>query len=326
MSTPWHEALLEAWIELASQPAVLREYRTKLVTTSAPINIFAALRAADNAPCLLLQASIPQTQFFELGGIRLYQARGQNGLLLVLSLEDVDRRDLFVALCADLIAASVGFDAESGLSAFLARLDAWRLFLRDRRSGLSREETVGLLGELVVLDEILKRDASLLPSWRAPNDGLHDFEIAGHALEVKTRLGGSSQLRISTLDQLDASGLRALNLVHVKLVETPQGVTVSSLASSIAGRLVDDAARRQFDNALLQRGLMPDDDTARMRPAVTTRSIDVYEVNDQFPRLAREMIPPAVIEASYVLSLSAIASFATDASRTLDAFAGRLAA
>ncbi len=323
MSAPWHQALLEAWTELAGQPAVLREYRTKLVTTSAPIDIFAALRAVDSAPCLLLQASIAPNQLFELGGIRLYQARGENGALLVLSLEDVDRRDLFVALCADLVAACVGYEATAGLIAFLARLDAWRLFLRDRRSGLSREETIGLLGELVVLEEILKRDASLVPSWRAPNDGLHDFEIGGHALEIKTRLGPSSQLWISTLDQLDASGLRALNLMHVKLVETPQGMTVSSLVSSIAGRLVDDAARRQFDNALLQRGLMPDDAAARGRPAVTTRGIDAYEVRDDFPRLLRDLIPPAVIDASYVLSLSAIGEFSIDAGRTLDAFCRR---
>jgi hypothetical protein len=62
------------------------------------------------------------------------------------------------------------------------------------------------MGELVVLRHLLRANPQLLSTWCSPDDGLHDFAGGGHAIEIKSTIGPAAGLRISNLDQLDASG------------------------------------------------------------------------------------------------------------------------
>jgi hypothetical protein len=318
--TAWLDALNDAWDELASTAPVARQYRTKLISKNVTLDLLAGMRAADNAPCLMLQTAPAPDALFELSGMRLSTVPDQAGTFLVLSLEDSARRDLFSMICADVVSAAAVADRADALDQFLSRLDAWRQFLRDRRSGLSRAETIGLIGELLVLELALDDDPTCLASWQSPSDGLHDFLINGHALEVKTGLGPASAITISRLDQLDTSGLRRLDLFHVKLIEIPNGRTLRDIIGAITYRLPDDAGRRAFENALLRRGLMPDDVTARTTPRVQQRAIDAYSILEDFPRLVRADVPVAIIEASYTLDVRAIASFGDDSAAVLVAF------
>jgi hypothetical protein len=248
--------------------------------------------------------------------MRLGVARDERGPLVVLSLEDRDQSDLFTTVCADAISASEG--SSQALSVFLDRLDAWRRFLRERRRGFSREETIGLIGELLVLAELISLDRSATNFWEAA-DGLHDFSREGHALEVKTSLGPSSQVRISRLDQLETTGLRRLDLLHVRLIESASGMTLGTIISGIMSRL-EERSRRAFENALLRRGLMPDDSAARSNPRVEIRAIEAYHVQEQFPRLIKSSVPQAVTDAQYSLDLRALASFSTAAPVVLHQF------
>jgi hypothetical protein len=317
----WLDVLNNAWDDLAQTAPVARQYRSKLISTEVPLNILAGMRASDSAPCLMLQTTPVPGALFELGGMRLSVVPDQSGSFLVLSLEDSSRRDLFATICADVVAAAAQAGTADALDQFLARLGAWRQFLRERRDGLSRSETVGLMGELLVLEQVLAANPNSLAVWQSPNDGLHDFLSNGHALEIKTGLGPSSSITISALDQLDTTGLRQLDLLHVRLVEAPNGRSLRDIIISISGILPDDGSRRGFDNALLRRGLMPDDDTARLTPKVQQRSIEAYSISETFPRLTRAAMPIAIAEATYTLDVRAIAAFAGDATAALDAFA-----
>jgi hypothetical protein len=318
--TAWLAALNEAWDELARTAPVARQYRTKLISTDVPLNVLAGMRASDDAPCLMLQTTPAPDALFELGGMRLSTAPDQSGLFLVLSLEDSSRRDLFSTICADVVAAAAQAGSADALEQFLARLDAWRQFLRDRQEGLSRSETIGLIGELLVLEQVLAASPYDLAAWQSPNDGLHDFQKDGHALEVKTGLGPASSITISALDQLDTTGLRQLNLLHVRLIEVPGGRCLRDIVAAISIVLRDDISRRTFENALLRRGLMPDDEAARLTPKIQQRSIEAYSVSDAFPRLIRAALPIAITEAIYTLEIRAISAFAADVTAVLDAF------
>jgi hypothetical protein len=318
--TRWLEALNAAWYELGQIAPVAREYRTKVIAAHAPLDVRAGMRAIDDAPCLILHTAAPPEALFELGGMRLNTVPDDPCPLLVLSLEDVSRRDLFSTICADVVAAAAVADRHEALHQFLARLSAWRQFLRDRRDGLSRSETIGLIGELVVLERLLADDPHCLSSWKSPTDGLHDFERNGHALEAKTGLGPSSRITISRLDQLATAGLRRLDLVHVRLIESPEGRSLRDIISTVSALLPDDHGRRIFENALLRRGLLPGDDVARIIPRVQLRSIDAYTVSDTFPRLVRATLPVAITEATYTLEVRAILAFSADLAAVLDAF------
>ncbi len=318
--TVWLDVLNDAWDELAQTVPVSRQYRTKLISTQVPLDILAGMRASDSAPCLMLQTTPAPEALFELGGMRLTITSDQSGPFLVLSLEDISRRDLFATICADVVAAAAQAGTADALEQFLARLDAWRQFLRERRAGLSRSETVGLIGELLVLEQILAADPDGLATWQSPNDGLHDFQSGGHALEVKTGLGPSSSITITALDQLDATGLRELELLHVRLVELPGGRCLHDIVAAITGILPDDASRRTFENAVLRRGLMPDDDSARFTPKIQQRTLDAYSITETFPRLIRRALPVAITDATYTLDIRAIAAFAADAAAVLETF------
>jgi hypothetical protein len=321
--TAWLDALNAAWADLATTAPVARQFRSKLISTDVTLDILAGMRAVDDAPCLMLQTTPAPEALFELGGMRLSTVPDQAGTFLVLSLEDRARRDLFSTICADVVSAAAVADRADALDQFLSRLDAWRQFLRDRRSGLSRAETIGLIGELLVLEVALITDPECLSLWQSPRGGLHDFLNNGHALEVKTGLGPASGITISRLDQLDTSGLRRLDLCHVRLIEMPNGRSLGDIIDAITRMLPGEASRRALENALLRRGLMPDDETARTTPRIQQRAADAYSISEDFPRLVRADIPAAIVEASYTLDVRAIAPFAADWGAVLVALVGR---
>lgn len=320
MSASWSDLLRAAWTTLATHPPRMREYRTQTLGNDTALEAYAALRAADDAPCLLIRSPVSIDALFEVGGMRLTVDRDERGPLLVLALEDRARNDLFTTVCADAISAA-GPDGDGALDRFLERLDAWRSFLRDRHTGMSKEDAVGLFGELLVLEALLSKRVDFLLAWKAPEDGLHDFEAAGHALEVKTGLGASSQITISSLDQLDTTGLRRLDLVHVRLVEDPSGLALRDVIEAVEQMLPDDQTRRLFGNQILRRGLMPDDEIAHARPRARLRSMDAYEVQETFPRLLLASVPAGIVRASYAIELRAISSHAGEFEASLNAFA-----
>lgn len=246
-----------------------------------------------------------------------------SGALLVLSLEDESRRDLFSTICADVVLAAANNDELDALDRFIARLDAWRQFLRDCRSGLSQSETTGLIGELLILDRLLSINPMFLSSWKAPKDGLHDFYFDGHALEAKTTLGPASSITISKLDQLDTAGLRRLDLLYVRMIETPDGQSLQNIIDRITERLPDEATKHIFRNSLLSRGLMPDDNVALSRPKIAVRTIDTFTVSDNFPRLLRTNLPVAITEVSYRIEVRSLTPFSADTNVTIDIFMQR---
>jgi hypothetical protein len=319
----WEQTLREAWRELALHAPCARRFRTRRLSSGLPLDAHAGLRAIDDAPCLVIDAQAPPDALFEVGGMRLAHAAGDDRSLLVLSLEDPARADLFTTVCADAVQTAAGVQRTEALESFLARLDAWRRFLRERRTGLTQNETVGLMGELVVLRHLLLANPQLLSTWCSPNDGLHDFAGGGHAIEIKSTIGPAAGLRISNLDQLETSGLRRLDLLHVRMVEGPDGECLDDMIQSIAKLLLPEAARRSFENALLRRGLMPDDATARSTPRALIRSLKAFPVDVSFPRLVRNSVPSAVIEAEYLLELRALDHLSVEADAVLSAFAGQ---
>lgn len=323
VTADWEEILRGAWTELALHPPRARSFRTRRLSAELRLDAHVGLRATDDAPCLVIEGIAPVDSYFEVSGMRLYPSAGEESPLLVLSLEDPAGIDLFATVCADVLTAAASAPQVEVLTSFLARLHAWRYFLRERRSGLTRNEIVGLMGELVVLRRLVQDDARLLANWTAPDDGLHDFELAGHALEVKSTLGPAATLHISSLDQLDASGLRRLDLLHVRLVEAPEGECVGDVIQGIISCLSQDVARRDFDNALLRRGLMPDDVGARNSPRTSVRTLTAFTVEKSFPRLVRASVPLAVAEADYTLELRGIEAYSVEAEIVLATFAGR---
>lgn len=319
--------LLAAWKALEAVAPGDRLFRSRRLERPRGIDLRAGLRETDGAPCLIARPEMAdgRLDLFETAGLRLAGAADPGGNLLVLSLEEPSSRDLFAEVCGDVVRALVNSEDEGEtdlLPELGARLAAWRAFLRDQSGGLSRQETVGLIGELLLLEQLLARSTDALASWKSPDDGLHDFESCGHALEVKTSLGAARRLHISTLDQLDAAGLASLHVAHVRLVEQRDGITLVTLSERIARQFASDRDRRLFDNALLRRGLAPGnvDDPG---PAVRHDGTVVYAIRDGFPCLSRAGVPAGIADAAYQIEVQALSEFVANARDVIAVLGGQ---
>lgn len=316
--------LLAQWRELANFAPGDRLFRTRRLAGPLRLDIRVGLRENDGAPCLVVRLGTlgEAVVSFDTSGLRLSRATDPGGVLLVLSLEEPARRDMFAEICSDCIRSVLRGEDEGDadlLGVFVARLSAWRAFLRDQAGALSRNEIVGIIGELIILDQLLEADADAIGAWKAPYDSLHDFEQAGDHIEVKTSLGGAHQLHISTLDQLDDAGLSSLHIAHVRLVELPDGETLGGIASRIEGKLSGERARGALRNALLRRGLTPGADPED-GPRVRLVGIDFYAVGEEFPRLRRGGVALGIADAAYWIEVRALPAFQADGATVVGRF------
>ncbi|PPJ47700.1 PD-(D/E)XK motif protein [Rhizobium sp. KAs_5_22] len=315
----------DLWMRLSSMAGGQRQFRSMRAPDAGALDVHVAIRTTDGARCLLFDLPDPERTDagFEAGGLRLTRVTLENGLGIALLLEDATRSDLFTTICSDVIGFANAADPIHALRLVMERLEAWRQFLRSVSGGLKREDAIGLIGELIVLEALLARDPGLLRTWRAPENGLHDFENAGHAIEVKTTLGPGWRVTVSTLDQLDVTGLEQLDLLLVRLFETAAGETLGRLIERVASLLTEETDKRALSNALLQRGLAPDDTHARGSLCVAVQQMTAYPVVADFPRLRRHDLPKAIIDARYVLDLAQLHEIARPAGPTIESFGGR---
>jgi hypothetical protein len=103
-----------------------------------------------------------------------------------------------------------------------------------RNQVLSDEWIVGLLGELLVLEQLLigaAQNSTSLPaimgSWRGYEKGARDFVLGLVAVEVKTTKTSASRHRISSLSQVEpqqtAHGIEQLKLLSIGLAPGASG-------------------------------------------------------------------------------------------------------
>ena len=175
------------WREAEGAGKTDREWRGIALSVHAAVQLVAGIREPDNRIALLLEAPIaaaPRSALrMRADGVSLAdQRRPDEGIYrLAITLEHEDLRDVFEVLAADIIdfvrPASTAITAISNAA---KRLETWQACLRSRRQALSREEQIGLMGELTVLrmlaNQIGYRVA--VESWEGPLDGIHDFSRA----------------------------------------------------------------------------------------------------------------------------------------------------
>lgn len=317
MSDDLIAAVTQAWADAAAVAPGTRTWRAVRISCSGPLVVLAGIRQMDGARAVLFETAIENApsvrERFEADGISMIEDRNYTDRTyrIVVTLERADLDNIFRIVIADLVeAAAPHGSASQAVTALFSRLAAWQAFLRARRAGLSSEAVTGLIGELLVL----KRLADLAgwpvacASWAGPAGGLHDFFRHGIALEVKTAARAPSLINISSLDQLDSSGLHSLLLAHVHLTESATGRTLPALVDEILHYLIetDPAALRSFKDTLMASGYTPVDADLYQRQQFQMLSIRYFEVTPAFPRLTRASCPQGVVNASYTLDVRAI--------------------
>lgn len=100
---------------------------------------------------------------------------------------------------------------------------------------IPEERIVGVIGELLVLQRLVRVSPRAVESWTGPYEQRHDFRRGNRAIEVKTSSRADATLvTISGGEQLAAPEAGSLLLVHVKIERAEGGaLCVARLVSEI---------------------------------------------------------------------------------------------
>jgi Putative PD-(D/E)XK family member, (DUF4420) len=275
-------------------------------------------RSSDRKCLLILghaEGSAPQNRLPVIKGIdvNLSDSDQHGQRMLTLKLHDAAQRDIFHQLCLDVVASAARANSErEAVELMLARTWRWHHLLRGGTSQkLSPDDQKGLIGELVVLEQLLLPRLSpfdAVASWRGPLGAPKDFEIGRICVEAKARRGAAEPyVVISSEHQLDTGGTDALFLHVVELALATDQSVDSFTVTDIANRLheliagADASAADHFDSLLQAAGLQRDDDYAESR---WIKGPDrLFRVTGNFPSITPEAFPSGVSGVRYAVSL-----------------------
>lgn len=197
-----------------------------------------------------------------------------------LALADDRLRDLFTALCAEVVERISG-TPNKAVAALRRTLADWRALLSGSRHTLGPEELAGLFGELTVLRAMIDHDPGAVAFWTGPLRSRQDFHRGATALEVKSTTSPESRTsRIHGLGQLDEGDGRLL-LIWFRL-RTDRGRSVPELVDEILDVTDDEAT---FLSTLLQAGYAQAEREVYARRVFEVVERRAYEVGPGFPRI-----------------------------------------
>jgi hypothetical protein len=125
---------------------------------------------------------------------------------------------------------------EDAIAKIIEKYEEWSEFFASSALGKdSTSKIIGLIGELLVLENVIKQfGAGGISSWWGPVRHRHDFEFANSGIEVKTTVNPhSNEVEIHGLKQLTPDPERSLYLAHLKINLDPNGLNLSELIKRI---------------------------------------------------------------------------------------------
>lgn len=259
--------------------------------------------------------NFPELPFFE--NLEVIFAQTSNGAKIGITLTDEHLFKSFTVMCFDIAERSKG--GKSVEDAFMISLECLRdwseLFKRRGKIGLTRNEVIGLWGELSTLESILQvnvaSDELIVQGWRGPNGDQRDIGFNKTRLEVKTQLATKGiSLRITSLDQLDDNG-NNLKIILNRITPSDKGFSVIELSQRLFQRFESNRITySEFERKIVLSGLSEDLEVCKEKFDLDEQLI--YEVAENFPKLTLSNVPMGINKAEYVISGAAITSFQID--------------
>lgn len=318
LETLW--AKLEAAVP---QPNPLTYFQ---LSSAGPARLLAGLRRlTDGPPERLLLLHLPRQIARQLSptdrhqGLRLEPVADQldkNSAFVSLVLTDLALRDIFSALCADVVAAVAPVvEPAAQLRAMLTRLERWQeLFSLFNPEGLSPTARQGLFGELWAMRWLMTESSAapitVLAAWAGPDRHPQDFRFAGVALEVKTTTGNARSLHIASLQQLDDVLTGPLFLLHLPLLlAATDAETLPALVADLTARFgaASPGLAENFSLRLQTAGYFNSQAALYQQEAWQVREARLIAVEGEgFPRLRASTLPTAITAATYELEATTL--------------------
>ncbi len=244
--------------------------------------------------------------------IRVYQGKDNNISVLRFSLGNSELLEYFCIFCQDLFDATKNIKTDTvAYNTLVARYIAWKKLFKPHAGRLSDIEIMGLLGELLFLQEYmipLYGTTKAIDSWMGPEKAHKDFSVNNTWYEVKTIGNGKDSIHISSLEQLDSNsdGYLAVYCLE-KMSPSFEGIKLNTLVGDIMNTLDSVALRENFLSKLSHYGF--DVATEYDSHVYAKTTFAMYIVNDAFPRLQRCHLATAISQVQYDINISEINNF-----------------
>jgi hypothetical protein len=240
---------------------------------------------------------------------------GQKVPSLLLRPKLSENLEVFYSL-ADHLVSVIAKDSELEPSAesLESVIDKWVKFWSKQRPDVSREMLLGLLGELIALDEVLDLEGATHSIWEGPKGSPQDFRGTLDSLEVKVQGTHAGPIihKINGLLQLQIPEQGKLFVLSLRVKLGANGAyAFDDLVDRVSGLALFSSpdAKTFFGKALESAGY------TRNLPVDFTRydviEKGVYEVVEGFPRLTKENITldPRVMDVTYSVDFSGAGEF-----------------
>lgn len=223
-----------------------------------------------------------------------------------------EQEDVFITMCGDMIRfSSTENDRSRSVARVLKRYTAWLKLLQHKNSALlGATAQKGLIGELLYLKDRIERGmsaADALAGWVGPEGADQDFTYEDGWHEIKTTGAASAEVTISSAEQLDNAQPGELVVMRVDKCAPAQtgAFTLYKLVHQIIGML--NVSAGAADTFVLKLGSvgyidMPEYD----QQTFVFSSKAKYTVDETFPCLVRNSLPPEIVNLNYVLSLPSL--------------------
>ncbi len=184
-------------------------------------------------------------------------------------------------------------DALDAASYELARFDA----LLAGKDLLSAERQIGLLGELLFLEELMmSKGSGAVGAWTGPTGEPHDFRLGDDEFEVKTTTGSKRIHTVNGEEQLVPSLGCRLYITSIVLGPPGEGAdfTLRDRVAAITARLRNARESEVFTQGLRSVGYAEHESAHYDRRFSLRRRLALVPVNDSLPALTRPVIQAAL--------------------------------
>ena len=293
-------------------------------------NLFAAVDTPTGRRLLLLKSAVAVASALPAG--RGFEVRstvipadpdGPNSLSLELT--DSAYADVFDVVGNDIVRGVVNSPDESvAVCTFVSRIEKWQRFLDHLTTDrLTEPAQQGLFAELWCLLEVLFPETGLLravDAWAGPMKLAKDFQFPGLAFEVKASAAKQhTRFFISSEQQL---GVRAGRLILCGVLLERVLAGGDSLPELVDRARValnpEPQAKALFAQRLLEAGYL-DSDASAYSLRFGLRSMNFFDVTDDFPRIVEADLRRGVGDVRYSILQSACETYqiTEDATRML---------
>lgn len=193
-------------------------------------------------------------------------------------------------------------------SIYGTKVNSWKnIFSRSPYATLTPEEQVGLYGELTFMKALFSegfQTHEVIDAWKGADAEDKDFQFRNIGVEVKSSHKQDKLVKISNIRQLDPTGFAELYLYYYSFAKSNGGpTTLPAQIEDIRARLVGSPYLDVFESKLLNTGYN-DADKEEYKASYTLSYEEAFIVNADFPKITKETVMPAVLDASYIVDLN----------------------